>query len=120
MVDGEIVAWLVGEVNLEIGRVWWLGPYVAVPEWEVMADALLAHAQTRLPAEISQQELAIDAAFGQLLPPARSLPVMSKRSECYTTGSFLPRTGPVASSSRAPILAMCVWRLRSMGPWSAT
>ena len=66
VVDGEIVGWLVGELDLEIGRVWWLGPYVESSDWESVADVLLAHAESKLPAEISQQEFAIDAEFATL------------------------------------------------------
>ncbi len=66
MVGEEMVGWLVGELDLEIGRVWWLGPYVSAPNWEVVADALLLHAEARLPAEINQQEMAVEAAFVDL------------------------------------------------------
>ncbi len=63
---GEIIGWLVGEIDLEIGRVWWLGPFVNVSEWAAVAGALLAHAEAALPTEVTQQEFAIDAAFIEL------------------------------------------------------
>ena len=65
-VDGDIVGWLVGELDLEIGRVWWLGPFVATSDWDQVADALLACAEALLPASVDQQEFAVDAAFEDL------------------------------------------------------
>jgi len=62
----EIVGWLVAELDLEIGRVWWLGPFVTASNWATVADALLAHAVAKLPDQIAQQEFAIDAAFADL------------------------------------------------------
>lgn len=66
VVDERIVGWLVGEIDTEIGRVWWLGPFVAGSNWTGTADVLLAHADARLPAGIEQQEFAIDEAFDDL------------------------------------------------------
>lgn len=64
--DGAIVGWLIGDIDAEIGRVWWLGPFVAAAaerDWDVTASALLADARARLPSSITQEEMAIDSRF---------------------------------------------------------
>ena len=69
MHDGAIVGWLIGDVDVEIGRVWWLGPFAADidvsgrHDWSSTASALLADARAQLPPTVSQEEMAIDGRF---------------------------------------------------------
>lgn len=65
--DGTTAGWLIGDVDPEMGRVWWFGPFVAVtgPEraWASVADALLAAARDQLPDGVTEEEMAVDARF---------------------------------------------------------
>ncbi|MDW3217163.1 MAG: GNAT family N-acetyltransferase [Acidimicrobiales bacterium] len=65
--DGELVGWLVGEIDAEIGRVWWLGPFATTADWSTVADALLSHAEAQLPGAITEQEFAVDGRFDDLV-----------------------------------------------------
>lgn len=66
-VGDRIVGWLVGEVDPEIGRVWWWGPFVTEgPDWAGTATALADHAERLLPPRIDQAELAVDSRFVEL------------------------------------------------------
>ncbi len=69
--DGPVTGWLVGELDPEIGRVWWLGPFVADAseggaDWAPAATALYAHAHALLPEEITEEEFAITPEFVEL------------------------------------------------------
>lgn len=64
--DGNLIGWLVGEVNQEIGRVWWWGPFVDHDAWTRVADQLMDAAVSSLPRGIGQQELAVDSRFTTL------------------------------------------------------
>ena len=63
VVDGSTSGWLVGDIDPDMGRVWWLGPFVAAGSWESVADALLVACREQLPAGITQEEMAVDARF---------------------------------------------------------
>ena len=67
VVDGELVGWLIGDVDPEMGRVWWLGPFVGTErpddDWEAVASALLASCRAQLPAGVDEEELAVDEHF---------------------------------------------------------
>lgn len=73
----EPVGFLVGEVDEEIGRVWWLGPFVTQTAeagaagsgdgWARAATALLEHGGRQLPAAVDQEELAVDDRFVDLI-----------------------------------------------------
>ena len=41
----------------------WLGPFVASPDWSAVADLLYAHCSAALPAATTQEEMAIDVRF---------------------------------------------------------
>lgn len=63
------VGWLVGDVDEEMGRVWWHGPFVADSpdlDWAEVASALFDHAADLVPPTVTEAELAIDAAFDEL------------------------------------------------------
>lgn len=66
-VDGDaIVGWLVGDVDPEMGRVWWLGPFITVEsaaDWATLATQLLAEGRRQLAAGVDEEELAVDARF---------------------------------------------------------
>jgi ribosomal protein S18 acetylase RimI-like enzyme len=66
--DGETVGWLMGSVDYEMGRVWWYGPFVAdrAGPWAPAAAALYDHAVGLLPADVTEQEMAIDPAFEEM------------------------------------------------------
>lgn len=81
--DGELLGWLIGDVDDEMGRVWWLGPFVdtragtaadtAVDSavggaaWAATATALYEAARVRLPASVDEEEFAVDERFIQLI-----------------------------------------------------
>lgn len=61
----RLAAWLVGEVDAELGRVWWWGPFVdpgATDEatWAEVVTVLYRHAAALLPDGITEQEVAVD------------------------------------------------------------
>ncbi len=57
--NDDLVGWLIGENDDEIGRIWWWGPIVAPGEdWPEVADALYAAGRDLLPAQLEQEELA--------------------------------------------------------------
>lgn len=61
--DGDaLVGWLVGDIDPEVGRVWWLGPFVNTADvsWASCADALYTHARAALPEAIRSEECAVD------------------------------------------------------------
>lgn len=61
-VDGDrLVGWLLGEVDPEMGRVWWWGPFVAaeVP-WSEVADELYRRTRDRLPEVVTEEEACSD------------------------------------------------------------
>lgn len=55
--SNSIHGWVIGELDLEIGRVWWLGPFSERP---ATADAVYRAAKAQLPREVNQEELAAD------------------------------------------------------------
>ena len=57
--DGNIIGWLVAEIDDEIGRAWWLGPFYT-GEWGPEVDELYRSVLDRLPTTIDQGELASD------------------------------------------------------------
>lgn len=72
-VEGErLVAWLVGDVDEEMGRVWWNGPFVdrsvdaSVDDHDAIADELLSRCRARLDATVDEEELAFDDLADQL------------------------------------------------------
>jgi len=63
VVDGDLVGWLVGDVDPDMGRVWWLGPFVRADDWHTVASALLASCRDQLPAAVDEEEFAVDEHF---------------------------------------------------------
>lgn len=59
----EIAGFLIGDVDEEMGRVWWNGPFVPDDDWQSLADDLLAEARQQLPSDVTEEEMAIDARF---------------------------------------------------------
>lgn len=63
-VDGDdTIGWLVGDVDADMGRVWWHGPFVAAAAWEAVASELLRAGRRQLPGQVAEEELAVDAHF---------------------------------------------------------
>lgn len=54
---GEPQAWIVGELDADLGRVWWIGPFATDA---FSADDVYHAAVAQLPPKISEQELAAD------------------------------------------------------------
>ena len=57
--DGKLTGWIVAEIDEEIGRAWWLGPFYS-GDWGIEVDELYRAVLDRLPATIDQGELASD------------------------------------------------------------
>jgi ribosomal protein S18 acetylase RimI-like enzyme len=67
--DGRMAGWLVADVDEDMGRVWWLGPFVAEPDprrWADLADQLYHRAVALLPDGVTEQESAADDRGGKL------------------------------------------------------
>ena len=63
-VDGDtVVGWMIGDVDPDMGRVWWLGPFVACDDWEAVATELLATARRQLPPGVGEEEMSVDERF---------------------------------------------------------
>jgi ribosomal protein S18 acetylase RimI-like enzyme len=60
---GRLIGWLVGESDAELGRVFWLGPFVESTDWEAVADRLYVHCSALLAPNITEEEMAIDVGF---------------------------------------------------------
>ena len=61
-VGPRLVGWLLADVGVERGRVWWLGPFVDPgSDWGQVAADLYARAEPRLPHGLGDEELAGDA-----------------------------------------------------------
>ncbi len=58
-----MAGWLIGDVDDELGRVWWFGPFVCDEQWQSLASDLLFEARRRLPPGVDQEEMAVDARF---------------------------------------------------------
>lgn len=68
--DGdEPTGWLAGDIDRDLGRVWWFGPFVSasVVDRATAADELLRAAREQLPAAITQEEIAVDARATDLI-----------------------------------------------------
>ncbi|MEO0492370.1 MAG: GNAT family N-acetyltransferase [Actinomycetota bacterium] len=67
-IDGEVVGWLIGETDDEVGRVWWLGPAIVDGhDWPTTATALYEAAAARLPDGIGEEEFAVPETFVDLI-----------------------------------------------------
>lgn len=55
--DGLLDGWIIGELDLDVGRVWWLGPFSGDA---ATADTVYVAAKNQLPSEIDQEEMAAD------------------------------------------------------------
>lgn len=79
---GQVVGWLMGSVDDELGRVWWFGPFADADAADVVADADAADAdegwtelasrldevaRTLLPTSITEEEWAPDERFDLLV-----------------------------------------------------
>lgn len=67
-VDNHLAGWLMGSVDVDMGRVWWFGPFVDAEgdRWTELTNALFATAGELLPAQIDQEEMAPDTRFDVL------------------------------------------------------
>jgi ribosomal protein S18 acetylase RimI-like enzyme len=65
---GRIRGWLMGSVDVEMGRVWWFGPFVDTDDtgWRGVVDGLYAHASSLLPGSVDQEEFAPDSRHALL------------------------------------------------------
>lgn len=64
-VDDVIVGVLIAEIDLEMGRLWWFGPFIspdldAETQWAQVADRLHAEVTSMLPTDIVEQEACPD------------------------------------------------------------
>ncbi len=54
--EGDIVGWLLGETDIDMGRVWWWGPFAPDDGWDNVSDSLHRAATRLLPSAISEYE----------------------------------------------------------------
>lgn len=92
-----VVGWLVGSVDVELGRVWWYGPFVAdgddgSTDWTTVADALYRDAHRRLPDRVDQEEIAVDPAFAELRRWADGLGFVADTGSVALISGFAPRS----------------------------
>ena len=59
--DGEIVGWLFGEPDPDMGRVWWWGPFAPDANWGDVADELYRVARALLGDAYTEEEAAADS-----------------------------------------------------------
>ncbi len=65
--DGHLAGWLMADVDREMGRVWWMGPFATPGEaWGRIADDLYAEAKRLLPPEVTEEEATADVRGGSL------------------------------------------------------
>lgn len=62
---GRLTGWLVGDTDDELGRVFWLGPFVSEGDWDDVASRLYAGCSKLLRPEITEEEIAIDSRFAR-------------------------------------------------------
>ncbi len=56
-----MVGWIVGEIDLEMGRMWWWGPFALDDDrWAETADRLYTAARAATPKTITEEEACID------------------------------------------------------------
>ncbi len=103
-------AGLIGEIDEEIGRVWWWGPFVADDEpWAETASALLTHARAQLPATIVEEEFVVDDRFTDLIGWAETTGFVTGDGSAVLV---LPADAPIegaagrAGSSPAPTIRL--------------
>lgn len=59
--ESGIVGWMVGEVDREMGRLWWWGPFVSGGQpWAEIADRLYVAAREIIPEAIAEEEACAD------------------------------------------------------------
>lgn len=103
-VDGDAVAgWLIGDVDAEMGRVWWLGPYAVADNWEAVADRLLDAARDTLPAGVGEEEMAVDERFERYRTWAVGRGMTEEVGSLVLTldGPIAPSTAPTRAITEA-------------------
>lgn len=59
--DGGVpVGFLIADVDPEMGRVWWFGPFVDAADWENVATDLLERCRAQLDETVDEEEMAFD------------------------------------------------------------
>lgn len=61
--DDRLIGWLVGDIDDELGRVFWWGPFVTAGDWDGVASLLHGDCSKLLRPEITEEEMAIDSRF---------------------------------------------------------
>ncbi|MCP3937114.1 MAG: GNAT family N-acetyltransferase [Actinomycetia bacterium] len=64
--DRGVSGWLLAELDPEMGRVWWWGPFAAPGRWADVADRLLEVGRGVLASDIDEEELCGDSAHVEL------------------------------------------------------
>lgn len=59
--DGEVIGWLFGEPDADMGRVWWWGPFAPDANWGDVADELYRVARSMLGDAYTEEEAAADS-----------------------------------------------------------
>lgn len=58
--DGGMVGWLVADVDLDMGRAWWWGPFASTDGWDEIADGLYRRTRSLLAEGVSEEEACAD------------------------------------------------------------
>jgi ribosomal-protein-alanine N-acetyltransferase len=103
-----VVGWLIGDVDPEMGRVWWLGPFVAADDWETVATELLAVGRSQLAVGVDEEEMAVDARFEQCRTWATSHGFVEEHGSFVLVleGGLTPGTAVVREISEADHVAV--------------
>ena len=115
---GRMVGWLLAEVDPDMGRVWWWGPFVDASEWAPVADALMRAGRSQLDPAVHEEEMAADEAHaGRLAVTGDAPDIEQLHAATFPTGHLLPKVAAsvgaddrirtVAGFGRAAISAAC-------------
>jgi len=103
----DLVGWLVGSVDVEIGRVWWYGPFVEVPmldDWIDVVDALYQFCARLLPPQVTDEEMAPDRRFANLIRWATALGFRREFASAVLEVDVSDWPDPDVSSPDAPLV----------------
>lgn len=96
---GVIVGAIVADIDSDMGRVWWLGPFIAIDEWNETADRLYETSRSLIPASITEEEACADSRSMNILDWSQRNQFVANEGSALLT-LFRP---PVATAPSAGI-----------------